>query len=169
MMENTRSSGLAPYGEPKYVQKIYDHLIDVKDDGSFRLNMQYFNYCTGLTMTNSAFSDLFGKPPRESRERLSQREMDLARSVQVVTEEVVLRICRALRQMTGERNLCLAGGVALNCVANGRIHRSGLFEKLWIQPASGGRRRIARSGPCHHSRCSARTAVCERSAGWDVR
>jgi carbamoyltransferase len=129
--------GLAPYGDPQYVRTIYDHLIDLKEDGSFRLNMQYFNYCTGLTMTNGRFSDLFGGiPPRPREALLSQRDMDLARSVQVVIEEVITRICRTLRRETGERHLCLAGGVALNCVANGRIHREGLFEKLWIQPAS---------------------------------
>ena len=130
--------GLAPYGEPKYVQTIYDNLIDVKPDGSFRLNMKYFNYCTGLTMTNDRFADLFGgNPARKAGMRLTQREMDLARSVQVVTEDIVLRICQNLREMTGERNLCLAGGVALNCVANGKIQRKKVFDRIWIQPASG--------------------------------
>jgi carbamoyltransferase len=130
--------GLAPYGEPKYVQTIYDNLIDLKNDGSFRLNLQYFNYCTGLTMTNERFDHLFGgQPPRRDGVRLTQREMDLARSVQVVTEEVVMRVCRTLRQETGENNLCVAGGVALNCVANGKVHREGLFDKIWIQPAAG--------------------------------
>ena len=130
--------GLAPYGEPKYVSTIYDNLIDVKPDGSFRLNMQYFNYCTCLTMTNERFAELFGgQPARPASARITQREMDLARSVQVVTEEVVLRMCRTLRRDTGERNLCLAGGVALNCVANGKIHREGIFERMWIQPAAG--------------------------------
>ncbi|BCA54229.1 nodulation protein [Nitrospira sp. KM1] len=129
--------GLAPYGEPKFVRQIYDHLIDVKPDGSFRLDMQYFDYCTGLKMTNPRFADLFGAPARSSRAPLTQRDMDLARSIQVVTEETVLKICRTIRRETGERNLCLAGGVALNCVANGKIHQAGLFDKLWIQPASG--------------------------------
>ena len=130
--------GLAPYGEPKYVQDIYDNLVDVKDDGSFRLNMQYFNYCTGLTMTNEQFSGLFGGHfPRDPRARLTQRDMDLARSIQVVTEDIVLRLCRTLRRETGETNLCLAGGVALNCVANGKILREHIFNRLWIQPAAG--------------------------------
>lgn len=130
--------GLAPYGEPKHVQTIYDNLIDLKEDGSFRLNMEYFNYCTGLTMTNGRFDRLFGgHPPRVASARLTQREMDLARSIQVVTEEVVLRTCRTLRTETDESNLCMAGGVALNCVANGKIHREGLFDRLWIQPAAG--------------------------------
>ena len=130
--------GLAPYGEPKYVQDIYDNLVDVKDDGSFRLNMKYFNYCTGLTMTNGHFSTLFGgHPPRDPRARLTQRDMDLARSIQVVTEDVVLQLCRALRRETGETNLCLAGGVALNCVANGKILRERTFDRIWIQPAAG--------------------------------
>jgi carbamoyltransferase len=129
--------GLAPYGEPKYVQTIYDELIDLKEDGSFRLNQKYFNYLTGLTMTNGAFSKLFGGPPREPESLLTQREMDLARSVQVVAEEVMLRMTRTAHRETGLKNLCLAGGVALNCVGNGRILREGPFERLWIQPASG--------------------------------
>ncbi|MBF0421956.1 MAG: carbamoyltransferase [Magnetococcales bacterium] len=130
--------GLAPYGQPNHVQKIYDSLIDVKDDGSFRLNMDYFNYCTGLTMTNKRFDALFdGHPPRTATEPLQQRHMDLARSIQVVTEEIMLKLCRTLATLTGEENLCLAGGVALNCVANGRILRSGLFKRLWIQPSAG--------------------------------
>ena len=129
--------GLAPYGEPRYVQTMLDHLIDVKDDGSYRLDMRFFNYCTGLTMTNSRFDRLFGGPPRASSEPLTQKHMDLARSVQEVTEDVVLRLCRHLHGKTGQRNLCLAGGVALNCVANGRVLREGPFENLWVQPASG--------------------------------
>ncbi len=129
--------GLAPYGEPRYVQTIYDNLIDVKEDGSFRLNMEYFNYCTGLTMTNGQFGRLFGAPPRKSSAPLTQREMDLARSIQVVTEDMMLRLCRKLHAETGQRNLCMAGGVALNCVGNGRILREGPFERLWIQPAAG--------------------------------
>ncbi|MEQ1656001.1 MAG: carbamoyltransferase [Nitrospira sp.] len=129
--------GLAPYGEPKYVKAIYDHLIDVKPDGTFRLNMEYFNYCTGLTMTGSKFDTVFGGPPRKPESKLSQREMDLARSIQEVTEEIMLRVTRTLHRETGMENLCLAGGVALNCVANGRILREGPFKGLWIQPAAG--------------------------------
>jgi carbamoyltransferase len=129
--------GLAPYGKPKYVKPIYDYLIDLKADGTFRLNIDYFNYCTGLTMTNGKFDSLFGGPPRKPESPLSQREMDLARSVQEVTEEVMLRLVRSLHQETKEDNLCLAGGVALNCVGNGRILRDGPFKRLWIQPAAG--------------------------------
>jgi carbamoyltransferase len=115
--------GLAPYGEPRYAQTIRDHLIDVKDDGSFRLNLDYFDYCTGLTMTNERFATLFGGPARRPEERLTQREMDLAASIQAVTEEVVLKLAQAIARDTGEKNLCLAGGVALNCVANGKLLR----------------------------------------------
>ena len=115
--------GLAPYGEPRYVDLIYDHLIDLKADGSFRLNMAYFNYCTGLTMTNDKFHQLFGGPPRQPETLLTQKEMDLARSVQEVIEEAMLRLARHVRQVSGERNLCLAGGVALNCVGNGKMSR----------------------------------------------
>jgi len=129
--------GLAPYGEPKYVQLILDHLIDIKPDGSFRLDQSYFNYSTGLTMTSAKFHALFGGAPRKPEEKLEQRHMDLAASIQVVTEEVVLRLTRSIRAETGIRNLCLAGGVALNCVANGKVLRDGNFEGLWIQPASG--------------------------------
>ena len=129
--------GLAPYGKPKYVQTIYDNLIDLKEDGTFRLKIDYFNYCTGLTMTNGKFDDLFGGPPRKPESLLTQRDMDLARSIQEVTEEVVLRMARNLYRETGEENLCLAGGVALNCVANGRILREGPFKRLWIQPSAG--------------------------------
>ncbi len=129
--------GLAPYGEPKYSKIILDNLIDLKDDGSFRLNMQYFNYATGLTMTNDKFAQLFGGPARESESDLTQREMDLAASIQDVTEEVVLRLGRSIATETGQRNLCLAGGVALNCVANGKLLRDGSFENIWIQPAAG--------------------------------
>ncbi|HEX2227645.1 MAG TPA: carbamoyltransferase [Candidatus Binatia bacterium] len=129
--------GLAPYGQPKYVQAIYDHLIDLKPDGTFRLNMEYFNYCTGLTMTNGKFDALFGGPPRKPESLLTQRDMDLARSIQEVTEEVMLRLSRTLHKETGAKNLCLAGGVALNCVGNGRILREGPFEGLWIQPSAG--------------------------------
>jgi carbamoyltransferase len=129
--------GLAPYGEAKYKDLIYEHLIDVKDDGSFKLNMEYFNYCVGLTMTNSKFNQLFGAPPRKPESELTQREMDLARSVQEVTEDVMLKMARHVRKETGMKYLCLAGGVALNCVANGKLLRSGLFEDIWIQPAAG--------------------------------
>jgi carbamoyltransferase len=129
--------GLAPYGEPRFAKTILDHLIDVKDDGSFRLDLSYFNYCTGLTMTNAKFDDLFGGPPRKPEELLTQKHMDLAASIQAVTEEVMLRLTRSLRKETGMRNLCLAGGVALNCVANGKILRDGCYDEIYIQPASG--------------------------------
>jgi carbamoyltransferase len=129
--------GLAPYGQPKYVDLITDKLLDLKDDGSFRLDMKYFNYCQGLTMTSRAFDDLFGGPPRQPESPLTQREMDLAASIQAVTEEIMLRCARHAHAKTGSRNLCLAGGVALNCVGNGRILRDGPFENIWIQPAAG--------------------------------
>lgn len=129
--------GLAPYGEPKYANLIRENLIDVRDDGSFALNMQFFNYCTGLTMTNSKFSDLFGAPARGLNDPLTKRDMDMAASVQAVVEEVVLKISKSLRSETGMKNLCLAGGVALNCVANGVLHRSKIFDNIWIQPAAG--------------------------------
>ena len=129
--------GLAPYGSPRFARQIMDHLIDLKPDGSFRLNLDYFNYCTGLTMTNGNFDGLFEGPPRRPEELLTQRHMDLAASVQVVLEEVVLRMTRSLADDTGAKNLCLAGGVALNCVANGKLLRDGRFENLWIQPAAG--------------------------------
>ena len=129
--------GLAPYGRPKYVKAIYDHLIELKPDGTFRLNMEYFNYCTGLTMTNGKFDALFDGPRRKPESPLTQREMDLARSIQEITEEAMLRLANTLHRESGCENLCLAGGVALNCVANGRILREGPFKKLWIQPAAG--------------------------------
>ncbi len=129
--------GLAPYGEPKYVDLILDELIDLKDDGTFHLDMSYFNYATGLTMTNRKFANLFGAPARAPESTVTQREMDLARSIQVVTEEIVLRICNTVHQELGSDYLCLAGGVALNCVANGRILREGPFKDIWIQPAAG--------------------------------
>jgi carbamoyltransferase len=129
--------GLAPYGEPRYAQCILDHLIDLKPDGSFRLNQDYFDYCVGLKMTNRSFDALFGGPTRRETEPLTQREMDLAASLQAVTEEVVLRLTRDLARETGAKNLCLAGGVALNCVANGKVLRDGSFEKIWVQPAAG--------------------------------
>jgi carbamoyltransferase len=129
--------GLAPYGEPKYAKTMFDHLIDVKDDGSFRLDLDYFDYCTGLTMTNAKFDALFGGPPRKPEQRLEQKHMDLAASVQAVLEEVVLKLTRSLRREHGVENLCLAGGVALNCVANGKILRDGNWKNIWIQPAAG--------------------------------
>ncbi len=160
--------GLAPYGEPRYAGLIYAHLIDVKEDGSFRLDQSYFDYCTGLTMTNGKFADLFGGPPRSPDQPLTQKHMDLAASIQKVTDEVMLRLTRAIAKETGQRNLCLAGGVALNCVANGKILRDRAFENVWIQPAAGdaggalgaalatyhgvlnGHRRIAANGDSMH-------------------
>ncbi|MEM5493307.1 carbamoyltransferase [Hoeflea sp. AS16] len=129
--------GLAPYGVPRYADIIKQHLIDIKEDGSFRLNLEYFNYCTGLTMTNARFDELFGGPPRRPEAQLDQRHMDLAASIQDVTEEVVLKLARGIARETGEKNLCLAGGVALNCVANGKLLRDGCFENIWVQPAAG--------------------------------
>lgn len=129
--------GLAPYGEPKYVGLILNELIDLKQDGSFKLNMKYFNYCAGLTMTNDTFHKLFGGLPRKPETEIRQRDMDLARSIQVVTEEVMLKMAHHVYKVTGEENLCLSGGVALNCVANGRILREGPFKHIWIQPAAG--------------------------------
>ena len=129
--------GLAPYGEPKYVERILQKLIDLKEDGSFRMDMSYFNYCQGLTMTSGKFDRLFDGPPRRAESPITQREMDLAASIQQVTEEIMLRTARYLHQQTGMKNLCLAGGVALNCVGNGRILRESPFEEIWIQPAAG--------------------------------
>lgn len=129
--------GLAPYGEPRFADKLKDNVIDIREDGSFQLDMSYFDYCTGLRMTNKKFDDLFGGPAREPESELTQREMDLAASVQKVTEEVVLKLCKNIAKETGQKNLCLAGGVALNCVANGHLLREGLFENIWIQPAAG--------------------------------
>ncbi|MFB3114589.1 MAG: carbamoyltransferase [Nitrospirales bacterium] len=129
--------GLAPYGQPKYTKHIKDHLIDIKPDGTFRLNMEYFNFCTGLTMTNHKFDELFGGPPRTPESTLTQREMDLARSVQEVTEEIMLQIGETIHRETGMDYLCMAGGVALNCVGNGRLLREGPFKGIWIQPAAG--------------------------------
>jgi len=129
--------GLAPYGEPRYVQTILDNLIDVKSDGSFQLDQSYFNYCTGLSMTSARFHSLFGGEPRDENSPMTQREMDLAASIQTVTDEVVLRLTRSIARETGARKLCLAGGVALNCVANGKIVRDGKFEAVWVQPAAG--------------------------------
>ena len=129
--------GLAPYGEPKYKNLIYDHLIDVKNDGSFKMNMDYFDYCAGLTMTNSKFHKIFEGLPRKPESKLTQKEMDLACSVQEVTEEIVMKMAKHVRKETGMKYLCLAGGVALNCVSNGKLLRSGLFDDIWIQPAAG--------------------------------
>jgi len=129
--------GLAPYGEPRYVDRIFDHLVDLKADGSFRLDQSYFNYCTGLTMTGPKFHELFGGPPRAANEALTQHHMDLAASIQAATEMIVLRLARAIRAETGMRKLCLAGGVALNCVANGKLLRDGQFDDIWVQPAAG--------------------------------
>jgi carbamoyltransferase len=129
--------GLAPYGEPKYTQLILDHLIDLKNDGTFRLNQDYFDYCTGLTMTNARFAELFGQPVRSPEKLLTQFHMDVAASIQSVTEQVVTRLCRSIRAETGQANLCLAGGVALNCVANGKVLKEDIFDRIWIQPAAG--------------------------------
>jgi carbamoyltransferase len=129
--------GLAPYGEPKYANLILDQLMDLKDDGTFRLDLKYFDYCTGLTMTNDRFSSLFGQPVRTPEKLLTQFHMDIAASVQEVTEEVMLRLTRSLAAETGAKNLCLAGGVALNCVANGKVLRDNKFRRIWIQPAAG--------------------------------
>jgi len=129
--------GLAPYGQPRYADVILDRLVELREDGSFKLDMEYFNFLHGLTMTNGAFDELFGGPPRKPESPLTQREMDLAASIQQVTEEIVLRMARHVHRETGLPNLCLAGGVALNCVANGRLLREGPFERIWVQPAAG--------------------------------
>ncbi|MCH8905413.1 MAG: hypothetical protein IIA45_16050, partial [Bacteroidetes bacterium] len=129
--------GLAPYGKPVYKELILEHLIDVKEDGSFKMNMKYFNYCAGLTMTNNRFHKLFGGPPRKPESRITQREMDLAKSVQEVVEEIMIKMARHIRKETGQKYLCLAGGVALNCVANGKLLQENIFDDIWIQPAAG--------------------------------
>ncbi len=129
--------GLAPYGEPRYEDLIREHLIDLKEDGSYKLDLSYFDYCAGLRMTSRRFHRLFGGPPRRAETELTQKHMDLAASIQKVTEEVMLRTARHAHEITGKKNLCLAGGVALNCVGNGRILREGPFERIWIQPAAG--------------------------------
>jgi carbamoyltransferase len=129
--------GLAPYGEPKYVDTLLDNVIEIKDDGSFKLNMEYFNYLTGMTMTNEAFGDLFGGPPRQPESEVTQKEMDLAKSVQVVVEQAILKQAQYVKDETGMDHLCMAGGVALNCVANGILQRSKIFKEVWIQPAAG--------------------------------
>ncbi|NKC01524.1 MAG: hypothetical protein GKR90_23910 [Pseudomonadales bacterium] len=150
--------GLAPYGEPRFETLILENLIDLKDDGTFRLDMRYFNYCTGLTMTNARFDALFGGPPRQAEAEISQREMDIAASIQKVTETTVLRLANSIYEETGENNLCLAGGVALNCVANGRLLRESPFDGIWVQPAAGdaggalGAAQIARHEYGGHSR-----------------
>ena len=129
--------GLAPYGKPRYAEIILEHLVKLNDDGSFRLNQKFFNYCTGLRMTNRNFADLFDGPPREPESSISQREMDIAASIQTVTEQIMVNMARFAHKLTGSRNLVLAGGVALNCVANGKLLRSGIFEDIFIQPAAG--------------------------------
>ncbi len=129
--------GLAPYGQPKFVDTIYEHLLDLKDDGTFRLNLDYFNYPTGLTMTTQRFHDLFGGPPRKPESPITQREMDLASSIQVVTEDIVIKLATAAKNELQVENLCLAGGVALNCVANGKLHKKKIFKDIWVQPAAG--------------------------------
>ena len=129
--------GLAPYGDPKYVDLIYDHLVDVKEDGSLKLNLEYFHFLRGLRMTNSKFDQLFGGPRRQPETPVEQRHMDVASSIQVVTEHIMLRLARHARELTGQRNLCMAGGVALNCVANGKILREKIFDHIWVQPAAG--------------------------------
>ena len=156
--------GLAPYGEPKYAQCILDNLIDLKPDGTFRLNMSYFEYCTGLTMTNSKFDALFGGPARKPEEQLVERHMDLAASIQALTEEIVLQLTRAVADETGMKHLCLAGGVALNCVANGAVLRDGRFDSIWIQPAAGdaGGALGAALAACHHHNNVARVASNDR-------
>ncbi|HKF94340.1 MAG TPA: carbamoyltransferase N-terminal domain-containing protein, partial [Gammaproteobacteria bacterium] len=129
--------GLAPYGEPRFVNTILEHLVDLKEDGTFRLNQEYFDYCAGLKMTSNRFAELFGVPERKPEVWMTQVHMDLAASIQSVTEEIVLRLTRSLAAESGARNLCLAGGVALNCVANGKVLRDGCFEEVWVQPAAG--------------------------------
>ena len=129
--------GLAPYGTPFFKDLILDKLIDLKQDGSFSVNLEYFNYCQGLTMTNTEFAKLFGGPPRKSESDITEREINLASSIQAVTEEIVLRMARYVRELTQKENLCLSGGVALNCVANGKLLREKIFKEIWIQPASG--------------------------------
>jgi carbamoyltransferase len=129
--------GLAPFGEPRYAKLIKDHLIDIRDDGSFALDMSYFDYCTGRTMTNRKFDELFGGAARRAESALAQRDMDLAASIQAVTEEVVIKLARGIARTSGQKNLCMAGGVALNCVANGKLLREKVFDRIWIQPAAG--------------------------------
>ena len=161
--------GLAPYGEPKYAQLILDNLIDLKPDGSFRLDMSYFDYCTGFTMTNERFAELFGEPVREPGSVADPFHMDVAASIQAVLEEVVLRLTRSLAKQTGSRNLCLAGGVALNCVANGKVLRDGQFRQH-LDPAGGRRcRRRAGRGACGLSSASRTSRASTDGADGDVR
>ena len=129
--------GLAPYGKPNYVKQIKDNLIDIKDDGTFRLNISFFKYHRGFQMTSRKFHKLFGELPRDNKKELTQFHMDLAASIQIVTEEIVLKLARSLQRETGLKKLCLAGGVALNCVANGKLLQEKIFDEIWIQPASG--------------------------------
>jgi carbamoyltransferase len=159
--------GLAPYGEARYTQKILDELVDLRDDGSMRLNMRYFNFAHGLTMTNRRFNDLFGAQPRTAEGELTQREMDLAASVQEVTELAMLRMAQHVRKETGEKNLCLAGGVALNCVGNGRILREKVFENIWIQPAAGDAGGALRRGSLRMASIFRRAARCGSDA-WRI-
>ena len=156
--------GLAPYGEPKYAKCILDNLIDLKPDGTFRLNMSYFEYCTGLTMTNSKFDALFGGPARKPEQQLVERHLDLAASIQAIIEEIVLRLTPAAADETGMKYLCLAGGVALNCVANGAVLRDGRFDSIWVQPAAGdaGGALGAALAACHHHNHIARVASNDR-------
>jgi carbamoyltransferase len=160
--------GLAPYGEPRYVDKIFEHLVDLKEDGTYRLDLSYFDYCTGLTMTNDRFHDLFGGPPRQPDELLTQRHMDLAASVQKATEEIVLRLTRSLAAETGSPNLCLAGGVALNCVANGKVLRDGHFKQIWIQPASGDAGGAVGAALAAYYQCNGAPRVVSETAGQDA-
>lgn len=153
--------GLAPYGEPRFADLIFEHLVDVKPDGTFRLNMKYFEYATGLRMTNGRFDKLFGGPARKPEELLTQRHMDLAASVQVVTQEIVTRLARSLAAETGVRNLCLAGGVALNCVANGQVLRDGSFENIWVQPAAGDAGGALGAALCAHHRFLGQPRTCK--------
>jgi carbamoyltransferase len=162
--------GLAPYGEPRYVSAIRDHIVDIHDDGSIRLNLEYFEFVHGLTMTGSGFERLFEGPARKPEAPLTQRELDLARSIQDVTEEIMLRMARTAHELTGLKNLCMAGGVALNCVGNGRIEREGPFDEIWIQPAAGdagGALGVALRIAHHHE--GAPRVSAERSGTWKPR
>ena len=161
--------GLAPYGNPVFKEKILENLIDLKDDGSFRLNLEYFDYCTGLTMTNDKFADLFGAPARKPEDRLTQREMDLAASIQAVTEEVVLKLAAGIVKETGEKNLCLAGGVALNCVANGKLLRERYFDRMWLQPAAANRSARSQRGARKGTEITAKPSVFRNIDGASAR
>ena len=157
--------GLAPYGEPRFVDQIYQHLIDVKPDGTFRLNLEYFDYCTGLKMTNGRFSELFEGPARKPEELLTQKHMDLAASVQAVTEDIMIKHRASIAAETGAKNLCLAGGVALNCVANGKVLRDAKFEKVWIQPAAGDAGGSLGAAFSTYSRCAQSVAPVVKRQG----